>query len=431
MTRNRVAISASSLPVLPRFHALMPTEKRKFPIVIKAGSISVRIYLNRKSSKNYYALYYYLGRKRQRRTFSCLDTAISEAQAKAAQLSRGDIDAALLSGQDRLAYGRALEAIRSFNLPLDAAAIEYAEARKILGEYALVDAARFFKHHHSHAITGKLVVDAVAEYVAEKKAEGRAELYLTDLEYRLGQFASAFSVEVRQLTPENVRDFFSALKFSARSYNNHRRAIGTFFTFCQSRGWLPDDAQLLSRVGKRKEEHSEIEIFTPYELRKLLENATPKMATCLALQAFAGIRSEEVLRLNWQDLSRRPGFVEISGGKAKTRQRRLIPICNALAGWLDAAPAHDADEKVWPHSKPFFFEAQKKTATDAKVAWKANALRHSFITYRVAQTKNVEAVSLEAGNSPEIIFHNYRQLATESDADQWFSILPENGQAKK
>jgi hypothetical protein len=34
-------------------------------------------------------------------------------------------------------------------------------------------------------------------------------------------------------------------------------------------------------------------------------------------------------------------------------------------------------------------------------------------------------VALEAGNSPQLIFSNYRQLVTEAETAKWFSILPE------
>ena len=116
----------------------------------------------------------------------------------------------------------------------------------------------------------------------------------------------------------------------------------------------------------------------------ILNAATPKAATCIALQAFAGVRSEELLRLTWLDLERRKGFVEISAGKAKTAQRRLIPIVPNLAEWLAHAPG--AGERVWPHSKPYLFEAMREAADKARVAWKANGLRHSFISYRLAAT---------------------------------------------
>ena len=61
---------------------------------------------------------------------------------------------------------------------------------------------------------------------------------------------------------------------------------------------------------------------------------------------------------------------------------------------------------------------------EVKLAWKRNALRHSFISYRVAEIQNVAQVALEAGNSPKIIFSNYRELVKAADAKKWFAIMP-------
>jgi integrase len=399
----------------------MKPKAGKFPITVKAGSSTVKIYRDQKPSGDYFRVAYHLGGRRQRLNFNDLDKARAEAAAKAAQLSRGDVDAVQLTGKDRLIYGRALDAIKDFGIPLDAAAIDYAEARKVLGGYTLSDAARFFMRHHSKGITGKLAADAVEAFKAEKRTEGRSKLYLDDLRYRLDEFAKAFNIEVRQLTPADVRDFMSGLKFSARSFNNHRRALQTFFRFCQAHGWLSKESELLEMVSKRREAAADIEVFTPAEVRKILNEATPKAATCIALQAFAGIRSEELLRLTWADVDRRKGFIEITAGKAKTAQRRLIPLSDNLAAWLADAPRNG--ESIWPHSRPYLFEAMRDAADKAKVAWKGNGLRHSFITYRLAEKKDVAAVALEAGNSPTMIFRHYRELATEAEAAEWFSIV--------
>jgi len=48
--------------------------------------------------------------------------------------------------------------------------------------------------------------------------------------------------------------------------------------------------------------------------------------------------------------------------------------------------------------------------------WKHNALRHSFNSYRVAETQDVAKVSLEAGNSPQMISKHYRELVRPADA---------------
>jgi hypothetical protein len=50
--------------------------------------------------------------------------------------------------------------------------------------------------------------------------------------------------------------------------------------------------------------------------------------------------------------------------------------------------------------------------------------RHSFISYRLADVQAAAKVALEAGNSPQIIFHHYRELVRPKDAKSRFSIAP-------
>src|SRR5438874_12576272 len=146
----------------------MKAKRRRFPIVVKRGTCAVKIYRDRKPTGTYYRVAYHIGGKRHRLHHNDLEKAIAEAEAKAAQLSRGDVDAAQLSGRDRLVYGRALDAVREHGLPLDAAAIEYSEARKLLDGVPLVDAARFYAKHHGLGIKRKAVSDAVDEMIATK-----------------------------------------------------------------------------------------------------------------------------------------------------------------------------------------------------------------------------------------------------------------------
>lgn len=63
-----------------------------------------------------------------------------------------------------------------------------------------------------------------------------------------------------------------------------------------------------------------------------------------------------------------------------------------------------------------------------KMEWPRNVLINSFISYRIAVVKVPTRVALEAGNSPCIIFKNYRELATDDEAAAWFNILPKDGQ---
>jgi len=68
--------------------------------------------------------------------------------------------------------------------------------------------------------------------------------------------------------------------------------------------------------------------------------------------------------------------------------------------------------------------SQKPEGPEKEFKWKHNALRHSFISYRVADIQNVAQVALEAGNSPQMIFKHYRELVRPADAQKWFGIAP-------
>jgi len=399
------------------------TKAEKFPLNIKAGSSAVKIYReSRTDGSVYYKLSYHLGGKRHRPSFADLGEAKNEATAKAAQLARGDVDAMQLNGKDRLAYGRALEAIRTLRMPLDAAAIDYAEARKILKNNSLMDAARFYMRHHGHGITGKSVSEALQAFLEAKSKAQRSDLYLKDIRQRVGAFAKAFSCEVRQLSAQDVADWLEALDVNPRSVNNTALLLRTFFNFCQTRQWLSKDVALMERFTKKNESKKGIEIFTPKELRKLLNAANPRLATAIAIQAFAGVRTAELMRMTWEDVERRKGYIEVSASKAKTASRRLIPVHDNLAAWLRLKKKEG--DRVWPVIESEFYEQLAKLAEKAGVGWKKNAMRHSFISYRVAESKDVSATSLEAGNSPKIIFQSYRELVTEKEAKEWFGIVP-------
>jgi integrase len=402
----------------------MKPKRIRFPILIRRGSSVVKIYRDRKPTGTYYRVAYHIGGKRHRLHHNDLEKAIAEAEAKASQLSRGDVDAMQLSGKDRLVYGRALEAVREFGSPLDAVAIEYSEARKLLDGVPLVDAARFYARYHGHGIKRKPVADAVREMIEAKKIGGVSDVYLNDLRYRLGAFADSFQCDLVSLSPDDIQRFFDGIRLSSRSFNNFLSALKTFCRFAQDRGWLSKEVDLLQSIKRRKEKSFPVEILSSQQMAALLEHATPEIAPCFALGAFAGLRSQEILRLEWKDVTRRPGFIEVAADKAKTATRRLVPIADNLSRWLGNRLRSD-DERVWQNTRAMFFKIRLRVAAQAGITWKQNVLRHSFISYRLAEIQDVNRAALEAGNSPQMIFRHYRELATPEQARTWFSISPD------
>lgn len=58
------------------------------------------------------------------------------------------------------------------------------------------------------------------------------------------------------------------------------------------------------------------------------------------------------------------------------------------------------------------------------MAWKPDGLRHSYASYRIATVQNIGQVSLEMGNSPQMIHTHYLDLKMEGEAGEWFGLYP-------
>ena len=399
----------------------MKEGKTNFPIRIKSGSASVSIY-DRSDAYPYYRVAHYVGSQRQMKPFTRLADARLQARQIAEQISAGE-GTIRMSRADELIYQRAREAVAPLGLELDTAAIELVQARRLLGDTPIAEAARFYLNHGARHITPKTPAEIVEELIAQKRADGMSERYCDDLSYRCGRFARAFQCEIGSITPALVQQFLNGLNLSARSVNNFRKTLKTLFEFARARRHLPKDIDLLEGISRQRE-HSTIEIYTPQEMAMLLLAASGNKLLSIALRGFAGLRSAELERLQWNQirLGAEPHLI-VNADQAKTRSRRLVPISDNLAAWL--APHAKGSGQVWPHGHDYLYESQRAVARNAGVKWKQNALRHSFISYRMALVKDANQVALEAGNSPDIIFRNYLELVTRTQASSWFGIEPE------
>jgi integrase len=356
--------------------------------------------------------------KRQFRTASSWDGIEKAARQVADTMQAGNADVLTLTGEDRLIYSRAAAAVKPLGIALDVAALEYAQIRAMLGDVPPLVAARFFKERHS-VTTDKTVRKVVDELIDSMDARQKkvSTDYAQDVRLRLGKFADSFHVAISTITPAQIAEYLA--QFKGRTRFNHARLVRTLFRFAQAKKYFARDADPFEGVEVDFTDDGDVEIFTAEEISKLLGAARPEMLPFVAIGAFGGLRSAELERLDWSEI--RDDHIVLKKGKAKTRSRRLVPIQPNLRAWL--APYRREAGPVVPLVS--IGKQIVKLAKDAGVTWKHNALRHSFISYRLAATNDENRVAAEAGNSPQMIHQNYRQLVTEQDGKAWFSIEPQ------
>lgn len=409
-------------------------------IVLRDESVSVTIYptTNRiyrsnpqtgirelKSSHSQFTLIYYEGRNRVKRKFSDLAKAKAEANLVLIKLVNGESEALKLTGLDRSIYVASMQKLKAWkpDADLNLTVAEFVEASSRLPKnVTLRECVDFYIKRQPSNLPKKTVRAVTDEFIQVKIRAGQSAIYVKDLKSRLHQFADAFQMELAAITGRQIEDYLRALGVRGRTQNNHRRIIGSLLRFARNRDYLSKDHNEIENVKKADNDTRDTEIFTPAELRQLLEAARPEIVPYLAITAFAGIRAKEMERLDWMHVNLDGRFIEIKPSTAKTRSRRLAPITDNLHAWL-APYAQRCGQVV-------AFENISKQLTEilapkAGVIWKHNALRHSFVSYRLASTKNPGQVALEAGNSEQMIFRHYWRLVTEPEAVEWFSIMPE------
>ena len=381
-------------------------------IEVKEGNISVPIY---EFSDGRYCVDMLLGEKRKRITRTSLEAAKIEARRLIAQIASGrahEEPMTLAEVEDyRLAKGK----LTPFNVSLLTAVEEWIAGRG-----------------KTPRIITKTVAEVADEFLTSKRVEGAGFFHLEDRKYRMNKFASSFPGRIDQVSTHEIEVWLNGLKVSGRTRNNYRNAVLQLFRYARGKRYLPrNEPTVVEDVAAANFGEGAIEIYTPHELRLLLSHAPAKLLPFFAIGALAGLRSQETMRLDWADIRFEQGFIEVAAEKAKTASRRLVPLLPALAAWL--LPLRQQSGHVVGYTRnDVLCEARKRFCkrgiTDGgevvEFTWKPNALRHSYASYRLADIKDAARVALEMGNSPSMLFRNYRELVTEKQALEWFAVLP-------
>jgi integrase len=422
-----------------------------FPHAVTCGSATVKIYKVENKGRDSFTVSYSTKGKRTQKMFADFDDAETYADSAAKKIAHGELDVLELRSEDALIYVRAKNEMGPTGLALDFVAKDYAEILRLLkGRASPLEAVRDFVNRHPDNVPSKTVGEAVKEMLETKQREGASADYRKVLRLYLDQFAEAYPMQVRAVGTSHVADFLRDLKVgsadkkterlaTARTKNNARATLGAFFKFCKERGWLARSHEGIEFVPKFREKGGDIEILTVWEMTQYLTHAREEMIAFLAIGAFAGLRSAEITRLDWSEVHLADRFIEIKAGKAKTASRRIVPITDNLAAWLNGRaqesgrvmPFDNVPKQIGWLVEDVNAELKKQVKADGKdpdkaqqVKWKHNGLRHSFISYRVAGIQNANQVALEAGNSPAMIFKHYRELVRPAEAAKWFAVKP-------
>jgi integrase len=407
------------------------------------GRVLATIYGKSKSYPAYRLAWRVTGKRRMER-FQTYSEAKRRADALVKELAQGSQVTALTPRQatDALAALQRLERFHQSTgkrISLLAGISEFCEAATKLDDRPLSECVDSYLRNLS-VVKRKDISEAATEFTAARQAKTIApdgkrpqlsEGYHYSVSLWLKEFAATFPGHaVCDLTKQHLSRYMAAHNGVAPKTRNERRnVVRMFLKWAVRQDYLSPSHRMLESdaLAHEQADTEEISFYTPKELSHLLEAAAIKtefkrLLPIIALGGLAGVRLQEIIRLTWEDVFRVPGHIEISKTKSKTRSRRLVTICPALAGWIEPYRAHSG--LIWPKSVCLFHDGFGTLRDSFKIPYRRNGLRHGFVSFRFALNANENLTAAEAGNSPAMVHKNYKGLATKAEGEKWFNVKP-------
>jgi integrase len=385
---------------------------------ISNGKQTVKLYRSVNRGKAMYQLAFYTAGRRVQKNFKDK----SEAKRVANQILGGlthDAAAVDAMATPELESLVAAKRVLASGYALHVAVEEHAQAVVKLGKTSLREAVEFFLRHNRADVPRLKLGEIAEQFAASRQQSGLSAHYVSQCRKTVGDLAKAFPGQtLPDLKTGELDVWLGGLGFGAKTKNGMRIILVACGNWAEGRGYLVKGGSPFPAMVRYKETKSAVSIFTPENIASLLDKADVTLQPFLALGAFAGLRTAELQRLDWKEIDLDRSFITVDANKAKTRQRRLVPISDNLKLWL--TPYKQTSGPVCLHQRPQMAAARLCEG----FAWQDNGLRHSFISYRLAILHDTARVALEAGNSPEVIFGHYRELVTPEQAREWFDVKP-------
>jgi integrase len=398
----------------------------RFPYELKRGSTAVRIYRLKRpatalqTAREVYTLAWYAGDLRQTKQFSDLDAAVEEANLKLDQLSAGKINAAAeIDIEDAAILDQARKI--AGDIPILAALQEWQTARSFAGG-ELVPAAEAWAMRHANLLKQATVTEAVSRFLAAKEKDGYATKDTQGSIFESLSRSVLGAQLIGSVSSTAIQAYLDAIP-NRTSRNTHRKRVVTLWRWARSVDLLPRDMQTeAERTARAKEDAPEIGIIDAAVLESWLgfvRRDAPADLPALVLSAFCGMRRAEVHGQTWEAINLAEGHLHVNAAKEGTPANRLVPLCPAAIQWLMLCPHRNG-----PVCEGVAVDRTRKLGREYKLTLPENCTRHSWISYRLAESKDLAATALEAGNSPQIIRKHYLKLRSATQAAQWFGILP-------
>jgi len=428
------------------------------PIVLTRGLASVTIrYEQPRGARKAWRLEWLENSVDRSEMYDCLTEATTHAEAKLAALSSGtrtlskaEIDT-LFGFKSKVEQFEVRLAIAGRTL--DQVVSDVIAAHEILPGWTVASMAASVRE--TYGVENRMTVKQVEQrYLAFMKSGYKRQYsakHLISAKTLLDDFAAKVVVDsIEQVTSEQAASYINRLRVkpcrrsdrseigedglvpaARKTRANNYTVLNQMFKYAKKvlKALPPRIETVFEVLGMPTYDIPDPEVYTPPELLQifgLCEDQEEALAT--GFQAFAGLRPCEVAQLKVEDIVRDPDdpHIDVSEQIAKkasdgspANRSRPAPITEPLAALLDQVQlpksgrifrSRAINSRLW------------RVVVNAGFVWKFDALRHSFVSYRLRKVKNRAQVAYEAGHEIDMQKKHYERLVIGANVPIWWSF---------
>ena len=260
----------------------------------------------------------------------------------------------------------------------------------------------------------------VDELLAAKRGGNKTERYVKSLEHYLRQFSvGRESRAILDFTFSDVESWMAKYP-NADTRRTWLSRVSALFAFCVRRGYC--DRNPCDRIEPVTCDRKPPMIVTPQKSRDIIAAAPVVMRPYIILGMFAGIRPEELTRLDWSHINLETATVNIDFPKVRGR-RRIVPIEPPAVELLRAHPLKVG--AVTPCRATISRWRQRARKVICLDRWPQDLFRHTAASYLLAKHQDAAKVALWLGNSVKVLMSHYIVPVSANDCEAFWNFTTE------
>lgn len=314
----------------------------------------------------------------------------------------------------------------------EAEAREWRAFRAIIGADTDLDQVARCWAKHGGVVTGLPLAEAIASFLAAKKAEGVSKASLGHQRPILKAFEAFLSpnANVAAIGAQEIVAFLESISgMATATRRSYQKTLVSFFNWLKATRRIAEHPMDGFKMPKpTRAELKPVTILSVEDganlfTKNLSAPVARELLGRLALECFAGMRHETAAQITHEAFDFKSRVITVPAQIDKNRRPQYIENGEAnLWAWLNWSRP-----KEWRMTKLMFRNHKSRAFTRANIQHLHNVLRHSAASYHIALHGDAgkTAAMLTHKGSTGMLFQHYRGAGGgKENGAAWFAILP-------